>query len=270
MASSNAVRLCPVCQTGYIMGFDLHARCESCLGPAHVGIALTPQSACPYCKLLPQAEKQRRADTFTVAAEDVWPVADTCSLEDAISFFDEGAESDDSAPSTTLFSRIFLPPSGRRGRSLMTTRQVNTQQSLGSLFRQRRPCLRLVLWCTRFQASSRERRRTQTSRSHRRRRLLGVFQTTQTTRSVTRWSPFPPIVPYLSGADAEPSKVKAPVSTYDDVTRVDGISAHGFPPVPPLEPGFAAIFGVKPTIVGGRRPVPPNIRDLVWQLAGSP
>ncbi|AWP11352.1 Hypothetical protein SMAX5B_013531 [Scophthalmus maximus] len=31
MASSNAVRLGPVCETGYIMGFDLHARCESCL-----------------------------------------------------------------------------------------------------------------------------------------------------------------------------------------------------------------------------------------------
>ncbi|MEQ2189719.1 hypothetical protein GOODEAATRI_028200, partial [Goodea atripinnis] len=47
MASVGTIRLCPACNTGYIMSYDLHAICEGCLGPNHANLALTPQSTCP-------------------------------------------------------------------------------------------------------------------------------------------------------------------------------------------------------------------------------
>ncbi|MEQ2305373.1 hypothetical protein AMECASPLE_037184 [Ameca splendens] len=49
MASVGTIRLYLACNTGYIMGYDLHAICESCLGPDHANLALTPQSTCPSC-----------------------------------------------------------------------------------------------------------------------------------------------------------------------------------------------------------------------------
>ena len=96
--SSSGIRVCLVCQTEYIMSFDLHARCESCLRLEYAGVALTPQAACPYCKVLPAAEMQRRADAFAATAEDVFPVLDLYPLDDALDFFHTGSESDDSAP----------------------------------------------------------------------------------------------------------------------------------------------------------------------------
>ncbi|CAB1431445.1 unnamed protein product [Pleuronectes platessa] len=58
------IRLCPVCQTGYIMSSDLLPRCESCLGPEHAGLALTPGATCTFCKLLTAHERRRRADAY--------------------------------------------------------------------------------------------------------------------------------------------------------------------------------------------------------------
>ncbi|CAB1416588.1 unnamed protein product [Pleuronectes platessa] len=59
------IRLCPECKTGYIMSDDLHRRCESCLGPEHAGLALTPGANCTFCKLLTEPERRRRADAYT-------------------------------------------------------------------------------------------------------------------------------------------------------------------------------------------------------------
>lgn len=97
-----------------IMCFDLQARCESCLGPEHAGVALTPHEVCPYCKLLRATERQRRADTFATAAFDVF--------------------GDSPRRSSLALS------SHPRSWNLMTTCRVHTQVSLGSLFQDLLPC----------------------------------------------------------------------------------------------------------------------------------
>ncbi|MEQ2309539.1 hypothetical protein AMECASPLE_039849 [Ameca splendens] len=108
MASVGTIRLCPACNNGYIMSYDLHAICEGCLGPDHASLALTPRSICPYCRRLPQEEKQRRLAIF-FPLEEEFPVADQCSLEEALDMFDLWWESDDSSPETaTDVSTPFL------------------------------------------------------------------------------------------------------------------------------------------------------------------
>ncbi|KAK5598512.1 hypothetical protein CRENBAI_009312 [Crenichthys baileyi] len=42
MLSRSTIRLCPACQTGYIMGYNLHDICEGCLRPDNVGLAHLP------------------------------------------------------------------------------------------------------------------------------------------------------------------------------------------------------------------------------------
>ncbi|CAK6984108.1 Hypothetical protein SMAX5B_017132 [Scomber scombrus] len=86
VASSGDDRPCPSCSDGRVLSFDLHTRCEVCLGAQHAGLALTPRSSCPYCTLLPPAEKQRRVDFFT--ADDVWPLRETYSVEEALEVLD--------------------------------------------------------------------------------------------------------------------------------------------------------------------------------------
>ncbi|MEQ2173647.1 hypothetical protein GOODEAATRI_034259 [Goodea atripinnis] len=119
MANVGTIRLCPACNTGYIMSYDLHAICKGCLGreaaasshflPAdHASLALTPRSTCPSCRRLPQEEKQRRLAIFS-PLEGEFPVADQCSLEEALDIFGVGQESDNSAPETaTDISTPFL------------------------------------------------------------------------------------------------------------------------------------------------------------------
>ncbi|MED6285818.1 hypothetical protein CHARACLAT_033081, partial [Characodon lateralis] len=108
MASVGTIRLCSACNTGYIMGYDLHAICEDCLGPDHANLALTPQSTCPSCRRLPPEEKQRRLAIFS-QLEGELPVVDQCSLDEALGIFDAGRESDDSTQETaTDISTPFL------------------------------------------------------------------------------------------------------------------------------------------------------------------
>ncbi|MEQ2293995.1 hypothetical protein AMECASPLE_039307 [Ameca splendens] len=99
MASVGTICLYPACNTGYIMGYDLHAICKGCLGPDHVNLALTPQSTCPSCRHLPLEEKQRRLAIFSLL-EGEFPIADQRSLDETLGIFDAGRESHDSAPET--------------------------------------------------------------------------------------------------------------------------------------------------------------------------
>ncbi|AWP12581.1 Hypothetical protein SMAX5B_010701 [Scophthalmus maximus] len=77
---------------GYIMSFNPHARCESCLGPEHAGVALTPRTTCPYCARLPLAEKQWRADAFTAMQEvdddDSWAKRASFTVDEALEILD--------------------------------------------------------------------------------------------------------------------------------------------------------------------------------------
>ncbi|KAI3352332.1 hypothetical protein L3Q82_005308 [Scortum barcoo] len=83
------------------------------------------------------------------------------------------------------------------------------------------------------------------------------------------WPRFPAIQRYQSGAAAEPGKLRAPVSTYIPITKVDDFTDRGCPPVPTLEPSLTSFFGAKPvTLRGGRRPVLPSPKDqLTARLA---
>ncbi|MEQ2178691.1 hypothetical protein GOODEAATRI_016716 [Goodea atripinnis] len=94
--SVGTIRLCLACNIGYIMSYDLHGIFEGCLGPDHANLALTPHSTCLSCSRLPPEEKQWRLAIFS-PLEGEFPVADQCSLDDALGIFDAGRESDDSA-----------------------------------------------------------------------------------------------------------------------------------------------------------------------------
>ncbi|MEQ2159659.1 hypothetical protein GOODEAATRI_025313 [Goodea atripinnis] len=108
MTSVGTIRLCPTCNTGYIMSYDLHVICEGCLGPDHANLTLTPQSTCPSCRCLPLEEKQRRLAIFS-PLQGEFPVADQCPPLEALDIFGVGRQSDDSAPETvTDISTPFL------------------------------------------------------------------------------------------------------------------------------------------------------------------
>ncbi|MEQ2160434.1 hypothetical protein GOODEAATRI_033663 [Goodea atripinnis] len=85
MASVGTIRLCPACNTGYIMSYDLHAICEGCLG------------------------REAAASSHFLPARRGIPRTDQCSLEEALDIFGIGRESDDSSPETaTDVSTPFL------------------------------------------------------------------------------------------------------------------------------------------------------------------
>ncbi|KAF0022833.1 hypothetical protein F2P81_024814 [Scophthalmus maximus] len=122
--SSDAVRLCPSCQAGYIMSFDLHARCESCLGPEHAGVALTPRATCPYCARLPLAEKQRRADAFTALQEvdddddddDSWAKRARFTVDEALEILDpSGRQAEDDGGQDRRKSLRIMSGRGKTG-----------------------------------------------------------------------------------------------------------------------------------------------------------
>ena len=72
---------------------------------------------------------------------------------------------------------------------------------------------------------------------------------------VSTWPMFPAISPYFSGAAAEPGKLGAPVKTFIQVTKTEGLTDGGYRAAPPLDPALCAVFGVKSGL-GGRRPTP--------------
>ncbi|CAL8280818.1 unnamed protein product [Boreogadus saida] len=60
---------------------------------------------------------------------------------------------------------------------------------------------------------------------------------------------------YLSGAAGEPGKLGAPVKTFIQVTKTEGLTDRGYRAVPPLDPALCADFGVKPGL-SDRCPTP--------------
>ncbi|KAK2812529.1 hypothetical protein Q5P01_000002 [Channa striata] len=121
LRSTGGSRICPSCNTGCILPDDLHARCETCLGPEHAGLAVTPLSTCPYCARLTPEEKQRRVDAFVTLLEDDcaddddagWAKRSRFTIDEALDILDlpcsegkrgaRGQESPDSAPSIASF-----------------------------------------------------------------------------------------------------------------------------------------------------------------------
>lgn len=87
MSSSEVIRLCSACKTGYILSLDVHVVCEGCLGAEHTHQALTPQASCPSCKLLPAEEMQCRLELFFSVEEQSQP-KESYSLDKFLNFLD--------------------------------------------------------------------------------------------------------------------------------------------------------------------------------------
>ncbi|MEQ2159749.1 hypothetical protein GOODEAATRI_026393, partial [Goodea atripinnis] len=71
---------------------------------------------------------------------------------------------------------------------------------------------------------------------------------------------FPAVTVYLPGVMTEPLQLKAPVSIFTPITRVEYLRDQGFPPVLVWEPSLSAVFRVR------RWPVPPSSRDQITAI----
>ncbi|CAB1421368.1 unnamed protein product [Pleuronectes platessa] len=200
--SSCRSRVCPACQTRPIMPFDLHGRCESCLGPEYAGDSLTLQAVNPYCQ--PAAAHASLRGSLLVL-HFPWEGPELANdMLDAIS-------STTSQPTIRSLLRVLPGIIAKAAAS----NNLPVPPAQGPASAPRDPV----------------------------------------------WPRFPAIKAYQSGAAAEPGKLKAPVSTYAHITKVENFSEHGFPPVPPLEPRLAAMFGFSVNPLGGRRATPLSARD---------
>ena len=85
--------------------------------------------------------------------------------------------------------------------------------------------------------------------------ILGLEAATRPARLDPIWPMFPTISPYFSGAAAEPGRLGAPVKTFIQVKKTEGLTDRGYRAVPPLDPALYAVFGVKPGL-GDRCPTP--------------
>ncbi|CAK6975267.1 Hypothetical protein SMAX5B_021316 [Scomber scombrus] len=122
VASSGDDRPCLSCSDGRVLSFNLHTRCKVWLGAQHAGLALTPRSSCPYCALLRPAEKQQRVDFFTAAADDVWPLQETYSVEEALKVLDplDVSDSDESSHDGSSVAPLFQPERHIKGLAVQT------------------------------------------------------------------------------------------------------------------------------------------------------
>ncbi|MEQ2188983.1 hypothetical protein GOODEAATRI_020493, partial [Goodea atripinnis] len=93
--------------------------------------------------------------------------------------------------------------------------------------------------------------------------LEGKFAPAHPTRRDPVWPRFPVVTAYLSEAAAEPLQLKALVSTFTSITRVESLTDQGFPPVPALDPTLLAVFGVRSARRVGRRHVHPSPSDQI-------
>ncbi|CAK6980951.1 inter-alpha-trypsin inhibitor heavy chain H3-like [Scomber scombrus] len=282
------VRLCPSCSRGYIMGFDLHPRCEACLGAEHARLALTPRATCAFCARLPAAELRRRADGYLFQVLDgegdgSWGDRATFSVEKAMVILDQpdgrrepmvGHETAGSAPSIRgsppgsplsllgdLESEIDVVDDDEQGAPLGRQSPSSLQpaghfpakallQDLPSIIRMAAD-LKNVPMPEEPPAPVRG--------------ILGgdIYDLEPSRRQPPLWPQVSELRSFVDMAYAEPGKLKAPVSRYDPFTRVQGITEGSFPSVPPLEENLATILLPKATFFGRRKPTPPSPRDQV-------
>lgn len=91
--------------------------------------------------------------------------------------------------------------------------------------------------------------------------LAGRFTARSGGQTDTIWPSVPDISSLLSGAANEPLKMRAPVSSFVPVTKVQGQTDQAFSAMPPLEPSLSAVFGLRPTRHVGKRILPPTQSD---------
>ncbi|CAL8388774.1 unnamed protein product [Boreogadus saida] len=66
--------------------------------------------------------------------------------------------------------------------------------------------------------------------------IWGLEAATRPARLDPIWPMFPAISPYFSGAAAEPGRLGAPVKTFIQVTKTEGLADRGYRAVPPMGP----------------------------------
>ncbi|KAK2891978.1 hypothetical protein Q8A73_017643 [Channa argus] len=250
-AKKGGVRICGVCQVGYIEPGDLHPRCLGCLGAEHAGLALTERASCMFCRLLPEDTLRSRADFFSENPEQYWLLSDVLDIEPPDHLLTEhhlqepGSDDSASASHGSSSGSPLLPPLHLRGwssalRATLYVVALNHQH-------------RFPPWCSYYKSF-----RT-ASRSP---ALVVIFLCRRMPRRHPRKPPLAAITPG-ERPGLEPAKLKAPVSTFASITKVKGLTDDGFPPVPTLEPSLAALFGVKCNLRAGRRPAPPSPKDAL-------
>ena len=236
---SKTTRICKTCNTGYILPYDGHEVCEGCLGHEHAVLALSPLCLCRHCAVLPSDDRQRRADTAAAIAE--WADDLTVPLDDALSLL-VSSESDDSDHDEEGAS----PPASplrmeRPGAAALPVSAATSLPVVGALVAElpgiiARAAANLGLAVPMPQAPQRP------DQLH---GIWGLEAATRPSRLDPIWPMFPAIRPYLNGAAAEPGKLGAPVKTFNQVTKTEGLTDRGYRALPPLDPAVCAVFGVK-------------------------
>ncbi|KAI3353020.1 hypothetical protein L3Q82_019586 [Scortum barcoo] len=197
--------------------------------------------------------QQRRADAFAAAAEDVWPVKEVYSMDEALNFFDppEGPESEDSCSSVpgsveeSLQHPLLLtserdaddhtppavpePPGVHLSTATALPEIGGLVRELPDIIAKAAAAKNVLVPPAQVSAPPDD--------------MTDGFATPQGVKRDAVWPRFPAIQRYQSGAAAEPGKLRAPVSTYIPITKVDDFTDF---PV---------------TLRGGRRPVPPSPKD---------
>lgn len=80
-----STRICPTCDSSFILPDDCHAICEGCLRQDHAMVALTADDSCRPCKRLALKERLRRAELFM--EQDVWfDLTDPVPLDELVDF----------------------------------------------------------------------------------------------------------------------------------------------------------------------------------------
>ncbi|MEQ2169283.1 hypothetical protein GOODEAATRI_023487 [Goodea atripinnis] len=220
MTSVGTIRLCPACNTGYIMSYDLHVICEGCLGPDHATLALTPQSTYPSCRHDSAPETATDISTPFLRTED--------AKADAKSVQAQGLPMSATTPFTVMGALVSALPDIVA--KVAEAKGVSVPPPLAQLPTDD---------------------------------LAGKFSPAHLTRRDPVWPCFPAVTAYLSGAAAETLQLKALVSTFTPITRVESPTDQGFPLVPALEPSLSAGFGVRSArrVDDGLCPPPPAIRS---------
>ncbi|MEQ2165405.1 hypothetical protein GOODEAATRI_016508, partial [Goodea atripinnis] len=207
-------------------------------------------------------EKQRRPAIFS-PLEGEFPVVDQCSLEEALDIFGVGQESDDSAPETvTDISTPFLRTEDAeadaksvqaQGLPMSATTPFPAMGALVSALPD------IIVKVAEAKGVPVPAPLAQLPTDD----LAGKFAPAHLTRRDPVWPRFPAVTAYLPGAAAEPLQLKAPVSTFTPITRVESLTDQGFPPVPALKPSLSAVFGVRSAWHVRRRPLPPSSSDQI-------
>ena len=228
---SRTVSICKSCNTGYILLHDGHEVCEGCLGLEHALLALSPLCLCQHCETLSMECRQRRADTAAAIAEGADDF--TVPLNDAL-YLLANSESDDSNRDEEGASPPASPlrvEGSEPGAAALPVSAAASLPVVGALVAElpgiiARAAANLGLAVPMPQDPQ---------RPDQLRGIWGLEAATRPARLDPIWPMFPAIRPYFSGA---------PVKTFIQVTKTEGLTDRGYRAVPPLDPAVCAVFGV--------------------------